>query len=276
MTVFDEPKIDCHAHVLDPERFPYNPSVAYKPSGQEIGTAAQMLEVMDTFGTRHTLLVQPNSGYGGDNSCMLDAVRSHPDRFKGVAIVELDAGLDHLRDLKAQGVVGVAFNPTFYGTDYYGQAAGLIEKLADCGLFVNLQYENDQLLAFEPWIRDIPVTVLIDHLGRPTMADGLDQTGFRTLLDLAGTGRVYVKLSGYNKYARTPFPFPDCEAYVRAIVAAFGLDRCLWASDWPYLRATDRQDYGPLVKLVERLFPDANDRRKLFWDTPARLLGFSG
>jgi len=68
MSVFEEPRIDCHAHVLDPARFAYDPDIAYKPSGQEIGTTAQLLEVMQTYGTRHTLLVQPNSGYGGEQS----------------------------------------------------------------------------------------------------------------------------------------------------------------------------------------------------------------
>ena len=42
----------------------------------------------------------------------------------------------------------------------------------------------------------------------------------------------------------------------------------MWASDWPYLRAVERQDYGPLVRLVELLFPDPDDRRALFWEYP--------
>ena len=83
-----------------------------------------------------------------------------------------------------------------------------------------------------------------------------------------------VKISGYLKFARTPYPFEDCRPFVRALVDAFTLDHCLWASDWPYLRAAERQDYGPLVQLVERLFQDAGDRRKLFWHTPCRLFGF--
>jgi predicted TIM-barrel fold metal-dependent hydrolase len=48
----------------------------------------------------------------------------------------------------------------------------------------------------------------------------------------------------------------------------------MWASDWPYLRATQRQDYGPLVELAETLFPDPAERRSLLCDTPRRLFGF--
>ena len=274
MSIFSEPKIDCHTHVIDPVNFSYGKDIEYKPSGPEVGTPAQLHEVMKTYGVRHCLLVQPNSGYGSDNSCMLDAIARGEGRFKGIAIVDFDADLATLRKLKSQGVVGAAFNPTFHGIDYYKTSAGLIAKLAELDMFLNLQTEHDQLSMFVPWIESTPIRVLIDHCGRPTADAGLIQPGFQSLLRLAATGRVSVKLSGYAKFAKRPYPFEDTWPYVRAIVDTFGLDHCLWASDWPYLRAPQRQDYGPLVGLVETLFSNAADRRTLLWDTPSRLLGF--
>ena len=276
MSVFEEPKIDCHAHVIDPSRFPYGKDIAYKPSGQEIGTTAQFLQVLKTYGVRHALLVQPNSGYGSDNSCMLDAIQHRKDIFKGIAIADQDVDLAALRDLKDRGILGIALNPTFHGNEYYARSAGLFEKLAELDMFAQLQVEHDQLLMFVPWIEQIPVRVLIDHCGRPTPQEGLGQAGFKDLLRLADTGRIYVKLSGYAKFAQTPYPFEDTWPFARALVDAFTLERCLWASDWPYLRATERQDYGPLVQLAELLFPDPDERRALFWDTPRRLFGFGG
>lgn len=275
MSIFDEPKIDCHAHVLDPARFPYGADNPYKPAGQEIGTTAQLLQVMKTFGVKHLLLVQPNSGYGADNSCMLDAIEQHAGVFKGVAIADLDADVATLRALRDREIVGIALNPTFHGSSYYSDSAGLFARLADLDMFVQLQCEHDQLEKFRPLIEAIPVRVLIDHCGRPTAAAGLDQPGFATLLRLAETGRVHVKLSGYAKFARQPYPFEDAWPYVRALVDAFTPGRCMWASDWPFLRATERQDYGPLVRLTETLFPDPADRRRLLWDTPNRLFGFA-
>ena len=105
---------------------------------------------------------------------------------------------------------------------------------------------------------------------------GLRQPGFQALLlQLAGTGRVSVKLSGYSKFSTVPYPFEDTWPFVRAIVDAFTLDQCMWASDWPFLRAPQRQDYGPLVELARQvLFPDPGQRRKLFCDTARRLFGF--
>ena len=274
MTMFKEPKIDCHTHVLDPVHFPYGKDIAYKPSGQEIGTPAQLRQDMQTYGVRHCLLVQPNSGYGSDNSCLLDTIARGHGRFKGVAIVDFDADLASLRLLKSQGIVGAAFNPTFHGIDYYKRAAALIEKLAQLDMFLQIQTEHDQLLQFVPWIEAMPIRVLIDHCGRPAPQAGLAQPGFQALLRLARSKRVSVKLSGYSKFSSMPYPFEDCWPFVHAIVEAFTLDHCMWASDWPFLRAPQRQDYGPLVELIERLFPDPVDRHMLFWTTPRRMFGF--
>ena len=274
MSIFKEPKIDCHAHVFDPVNFPYGNDIEYKPSGQEIGTPAQLRQVMTTYGVSHALLVQPNSGYGSDNSCMLDTIARGGGRFKGIAIIDFDADLATLRDLKVRGIVGAAFNPTFHGTDYYKRSAGLIGKLAQLDMFLQIQSEHEQLSMFVPWIEAMPVRVLIDHCGRPTPDAGLRQPGFQGLLRLAATRRVSVKLSGYSKFSKIAYPFEDTWPYVAAIVAAFTLDHCLWASDWPFLRALQRQDYGPLVELAELLFPDPKNRLTLFCDTARRLFGF--
>jgi predicted TIM-barrel fold metal-dependent hydrolase len=162
----------------------------------------------------------------------------------------------------------------FHGIDYYKRSADLIGKLAQLDMFLQIQSEHDQLSMFVPWIEAMPIRVLIDHCGRPTPEAGLDQPGFKALLRLAATQRVSVKLSGYSKFSQVPYPFDDTWPYVAAIVDAFTLDRCLWASDWPYLRAPQRQDYGPLLELAQMLFPDLAERRRLFCDTPRRLFGF--
>ena len=275
MHLFEEPKIDCHAHVLDPARFPYEPHASYKPSGQEIAPAHQYRQVMKSHGVRHALLVQPNSGYGSDNSCLLDALERGEGRFKGIAIVDMDIGTADLRALKAKGIVGAAVNATFHGNDYYKNADKLMTRLADLGMFLDLQTEDNQLLMYAPWIDRIPVRVLIDHLGRPAPGSGLNDPAFSALMRLARTGRVTMKISGYSKFSKTPYPFGDCWPFVRAVVGAFTLDHCVWASDWPFLRATQRQDYGPLLELAALLFPNEADRRKLFWETANRMFAFS-
>jgi predicted TIM-barrel fold metal-dependent hydrolase len=273
--IFEEPKIDCHAHVLDPVRFPYGANTHYRPAGQEIGTPAQFAQVMAAYGTTCALLVGPNSGYGLDNACMLDTLARGEGRYRGVAVVANDTSADELQRLKAKGVVGVAWNVTHYGVEYYRDAQPLVEKLVALDMFVDIQVEHDQLVRMMPLLARPGLRVLVDHCGRPTIDAGLDQSGFRAVLELGATRRAFVKLSGFAKFSHRPPPHEDVWPFVEALVDAFTLDHCLWASDWPYLRATMRVDYGVLLQIVLALFPDATDRRKLLWDTPRGLFGFA-
>lgn len=273
--IFEEPKIDCHVHVLDPVRFPYGANTHYAPAGQELGTPAQLAQVMAAYGTSHAVLVGPNSGYGLDNACMLHTLAQGNGRYRGIAVVRNDATLDELQRLKEQGVVGVAWNVTFYGLDHYRDAAPLIDKLEALDLLVDIQVKDDQLVHLLPLLQASRVRILVDHCGIPDVAAGIDQAGFRSLLELGRSGRAFVKLSGYVKFSRQPAPYRDVWPYVRALVDAFTLERCLWASDWPYLRAPARVDYGVLLALLLELFPHSGDRRRLLWHTPNRLFGFA-
>ena len=125
-----------------------------------------------------------------------------------------------------------------------------------------------------PLVERSDVRLLIDHCGRPTAGQGVEQPGFQALLGLARTGRVAVKLSGYQKFSMLAPPYADTLPFLDALIEAFSLNACLWASDWPFLRAPQRLDLGPLLRGVERMLPDAADRRRLFWETPQRWLNF--
>ena len=175
MTIPAGPKIDCHIHAIDPVRFPYAADTPYRPSGQEIAPAAHLIRVLDAYDVGHALIVGTNSGYGTDSRILLDALKLGDGRFKGVAVVENDVGIGELERLKAAGVVGVAFNVPFHGTDYYRNTAPLLEKLVDLGLFLQIQVEQDQLLALLPLIEKSTVRLVFDHCGRPTVEHGLQR-----------------------------------------------------------------------------------------------------
>ena len=275
MSIFDEAKIDCHCHVFDPERFAYQTGHFYLPAGQERGTPALFGDLRTAYGVRHALLVQPNSGYGPDNRCLLDTIARSDGRFKGIAVVANDAQRSELEDLKAAGIVGIAFNPALFGAAYYADAGALLERIAELGMIAQVQVQGDQLVELLPLLQASGVRLLFDHCGRPNVDAGIAHPGFAALLELGRRGQATVKLSGYAKFSRQSFPHADTEPYVRALTDAFTLDACVWASDWPFLRAPERIDYGTLLKFVERLFPDADDRRKLLWETPCKLFGFA-
>ena len=269
-----EPAIDCHVHVFDPVRFPYGADAWYRPVPSEAGTAVQLTHLLDTHHVRHALIVGPNSGYGLDNRCLLDALAQGRGRYKGVAVVTNDASVSQLQDLQAQGVVGVAFNVALLGTAFYADTAPLLQRLRDLGLWAQVQVQNDQLVDMNALLLDSGVCVVFDHCGRPRTAAGLAQPGFQTLLQWAKTGRACVKLSGLAKFSDQWPLFVDAQPYVKALIEAFTPQSLVWASDWPFLRAPTRLDYGPIRRQVDDWFPDAAHRQAVLWDTPRRLFGW--
>ncbi|CAM5191807.1 4-sulfomuconolactone hydrolase [Castellaniella defragrans] len=79
-----------------------------------------------------------------------------------------------------------------------------------------------------------------------------------------------------SKYSNEPYPFEDTKPYLHALLDAFSPRRCMWASDWPHLKAPERLDYGPLLTYAQALMPDPAVRRQVMWDTPFQLFGFGG
>src|SRR5438045_2680705 len=100
-------KVDCHLHVFDPARFPYSADTFYRPAGGEIATVSQLDALLDAHAVRHALIVGPNSGYGLDNRCLLDALAHGTGRYKGIAVVRNDASREELQELQAKGVIGI-------------------------------------------------------------------------------------------------------------------------------------------------------------------------
>lgn len=269
-------RIDCHVHVFDPVRFPYAQDAWYLPSGGEAGTVDNLGQVLDFHGVQHALIVGPNSGYGLDNRCLLDALARGAGRYKGVAVVNNHASRQELQDLQAAGVVGVAFNAALLGVDFYRNTGPLLAHLRELGMWAQVQVQADELVTLQPMLQDSGARLLFDHCGRPTPGAGVGQAGFAALLGLADTGRACVKLSGLTKCSDLPYPYPDAWPYVQALVEAYTPEALVWASDWPFLRAPARIDYGPLVTLFDQLLPDAAARQAVLWDTPRRLFNFGG
>ncbi len=266
--------IDSHVHILDPDRFPYSPDAWYAPIGAERGTAGDLTSVMDFHGVAHALLVQPNSGYGYDNRAMLSAIANGKGRFKGMAVVKNNASISELQDLHAQGIVGIAMNAALLGVDFYADIEPLLTRLRDLGMWAQLQVQHDQLVSLAPMLEASGVKLMFDHCGRPDPAAGVVQAGFQALLKLAETGRAAVKLSGFNKCSTQQYPWADAKPFVDALVEAYTPKNLVWASDWPFLKAPARIDYGPLQVLFKQLVQNDAARQAILWETPKRLFGF--
>lgn len=259
--------------MIDPARFPYRADTNYRPAGQEIAPLESLERIMEQHGVRYALVVATFSGYGVDLSPVLDALDRGGGRYKGIAVVDPEIAASELTRLKTRGIVGVALNTTLVHGGSDVRNGDLLRKLADLDLILQLQFKNDDLLDVLPAIERSGVRLVIDHCGRPSPARGLDQPGFRAMLELGRTGRAFVKLSGYGQFSLERHPHADTRPFVAALLDAFTPDRCMWGSDWPFLRAAERIDYGPLIALAHALVPD-DAQQKVFWDTPRALFGF--
>ncbi len=167
-------------------------------------------------------------------------------------MVPTGLGRADLARLRAAGVLGVTLNAALLGVEHYADAGPQLAALAELDMIADVQVVDDQLLALGPLLDRAGVRVVVDHCGRPDPRRGLRDPGFQELLRRGREGRAVVKLSGLYKFSQRPHPHEDAWPFVRALVDAFGPDRCVWASDWPFLRAPARIDYGPLLRAVRR------------------------
>ena len=172
MTIYDEPKVDCHNHLLDPAHFAYSPDAWYHPVANEQGTAHQLTELFDAYGARHALVVGPNSGYDTDNRCLLDFLERGNGRFKGVAVVDNGIDRSELQRLRDRGVVGTTMQTSLLGVEHFRDTGRLLCDLADLDMFADVQVEGDQLVDMDPMLAPSGVRVLIDHCGRPDPTAG--------------------------------------------------------------------------------------------------------
>ncbi|MDQ6621174.1 MAG: amidohydrolase family protein [Pseudomonadota bacterium] len=270
--------VDTHVHVLDPHRFRYAASASYLPAPHETGTVAELRCLLDAHGVDGVVIVDPTSGYNGDSRCMLDALERLGPRARGIARwVPEQSRFDRasLSALARHNVVGVRAD--FIGDGLssldYPAFAELIACLADLDLVLDVQCERDQMTRIAPALAESPVRVVVDHIGRPEPQTGVRQAGFDALLHLGQRGDVSVKLSGPMRMSSVP-GWHDVDPFVQALVSELGTGALVWGSDWPFLRAQSRIDYAPLLSLVERWLPQAEDRQRVLASNPRALFGF--
>jgi predicted TIM-barrel fold metal-dependent hydrolase len=271
----NERRIDCHAHVIDHRRFPFDDGPGYKPRPDEDGPVELYRAVLERNGVQHALLVQP-SCYGTDNAAMLDAIRGDPGRFKGIAMVEPDCDEKRLRRLAEGGVVGARFNLVVYKPDAVetALAAGLFDRLRALDWFVQVFATDAQWAAIAEPLRRSGARLLIDHFGTMGPAEAVQRPGFQAVLALGREGRAAIKLSAPFRLSRAGPPYADLEPVAASIVAAFGVAGCVWGSDWPFLNLAPRPDYDGALAALSRWLPGAADRDAVLHGNPVRLFGF--
>jgi predicted TIM-barrel fold metal-dependent hydrolase len=267
----DGERIDCHAHIIDPARFPFAAGPGYWPKPHETSTREDYVAVLDRHGVHHALLVQP-SGYGTDNRALLDALVHYPGRFKAIAVVGSDITDAALQKLTRAGVVGVRFNLASYRADELTGAAAerLLARVRDRGWHVQAHATDAQWAAVAPLLRRAGVRVLVDHLGVGNASLGTMAAGFQAVLALGRDGLASVKLSAAFRSGDPA----RLDAHAMALLAAFGPERYVWGSDWPFLGVARPPSYAETSQVLDRWLPDPAQRHQVLWRTPMALFGF--
>ncbi len=263
--------IDAHVHVFGPEAdFPFSPKAKYHP---EDATPEMLFALRDHLGLTRNVIVQA-SCHGTDNAATLAGIAKSGGRARGVAVVDPDIGIDELKALHAGGIRGVRFNflKRLVDNAPKDKFIEIAHKIAPLGWHVIVYFEADILEELIPFLEAIPTIIVVDHLGRPDIAqgpDGADITAFKQLLDTHPN--IWTKVSGAERLSVQGPPFDDFVEVIRPVVERYP-DRVLWGTDWPHPNMEHRiPDDGQLVDVLPRIAPTTELQRKLLIDNPMRL-----
>lgn len=261
---------DAHCHVFGPaSQFPYAPERRYTPQD----APKEVLAALHArLGIGRAVIVQA-SCHGKDNSAMLDCIASDPSRFRGVAI--LDDGITD-RDLQALhegGVRGARFNFVKHlgGAPDLGVFHRVIDRIRPLGWHVVLHLDAPDIVPLSDLIRKLPVTFVIDHMGRVDSTLGPEQPAMKALLELGKIERCWIKVCGAERIASPPFT--TALPIARAIMQAMP-ERTLWGTDFPHPNLKHPVDEADLVDLLSGYSDDATAITRLLVENPATLYGF--
>ena len=231
--------IDAQVHAYERDH-PGRPWAGVLTGPAEV-TGDDMVAAMDAVSVDGAVLVSPFTMYGYDASYAIEVHRKHPGRFGLVKPVDAtDPGVaETIADWAATpGTVGIRLLLN-RGVATAAADPGLHRVLATAArhaLPVNLMCTGRLEQAAQLAGRNPNTQLVIDHLGLPQPqeppAPAEPFADLPKLLALAAHANVAVKISGACTLSHEPFPYKDIWDPLARIFDAFGLNRCLWGTDW--------------------------------------------
>jgi len=276
------PIIDAQLHAYERDR-PERPWHAVLTGPPEV-TGDQTVATLDAAGVDGAILVSAYTMYRYDPSYALDVYKRHPGRFALIKPVDPDnpAVGEVIADWKrTPGAVAVRMLLVRAGLAEDPADPGLNRVLAEAARLsmpVNLHIAGrlDQGIEL---IRGHPDTqIIVDHLGlvqphEPPVPDE-PWAELPQVLTLAKLPNVAMKITGACTLSKQPFPYGDIWDPVCRLIDAFGIDRCMWGTDWT--RAIKFLTYAQGVdafRATNRI--SASDKAKLMGGTLTRVYGWS-
>jgi predicted TIM-barrel fold metal-dependent hydrolase len=192
-------------------------------------------------GVDGALLVSPFTMYRYDASYAIDVRARQPDRFGLIKPVDpADPGVaETVADwAKTPGTVGIRIMMNRdVSEDPADPGIGrVLAAGARHGLPVNILCWGRLEQAWALAARHPDTAIVIDHLGLqqpfepPPPAQPF--AALPNVLKLAAHPNVAIKITGACTLSREAFPYNDIWDALGRIVDAFGIDRCMWGTDW--------------------------------------------
>ena len=147
-------------------------------------------------------------------------------------------------------------------------------RVAPLGWHIVVYFEMRDLPDLESFFTSLPTVVVVDHMGVPDVARGVDDPEnrrFHRLLE--GHRNFWVKATCPERMTVAGPPYDDVAPFARSLVEQFP-DRVIWGTDWPHPNVKWMPDDAALLELFPQMVPDAALQKRILVDNPARLYGF--
>ena len=263
--------VDAHCHVFGPSpEFPFAPERKYTPCN---ASKDDLFALRDHLGFSRNVIVQATC-HGKDNSAVVDACRAGGDLARGIASVGADIKHEELAEMHDAGVRGVRFNFVKRLVDATPKEAfiAIAEKIQEFGWSIVVYFEASDLEELEPFLKQLPGIVVVDHLGRPDVTKGVNHPDFTRFIDfMTKNENIWTKVTCPERLTATGAPYDEVVPYYQAIVDRFE-DRVLWGTDWPHPNMKSHMpDDGALVDYIPRIARTHEQIHKLLVTNPMRL-----
>ena len=193
---------------------------------------------------------------------------------RGVASVGPDISDEELRIMDEAGVRAVRFNFLKRLVDATPKEIFLeiADRIAKLGWHIVVYFEAPDLEELTPFLKQLPTTVVVDHMGRPDVNKGTDHPDFHRFLEfLANQKNFWAKVSCPERLTVDGPPYDDVVPFARTIVDRF-TDRVLWGTDWPHPNMKSHvPDEGQLVDVIPKIATSEEKQHALLVDNPMRL-----
>jgi 2-pyrone-4,6-dicarboxylate lactonase len=264
---------DSHFHVFGPHsKFPYAPNRPFTPTD---APKEELFKLHEFLGIQRGVFVQ-STCHGTDNSVLVDLLKAGNGRYRGSALLDPhmpDAEVEKLDDAGVRGVRLHFFGGHLGTPKPQEEIRRIIEKVEPYGWHIQIHTGGHGVLDLYDFIVGIEAPVVIDHIGRIDIAEGLNGQTFRTLQRLMDRGNIWVKLSGTDRISKQSYPYADAIAFPRTL-AAHAPERVVWGTDWPHPNHNAVPNDGDLVDLIAEIAPDTKTRQLMMVDNPTKLFGF--